>query len=180
MSRHFIALITVILLKLTDKVWNTWSMINDKWLCDPRESQESLHWTAGDGAYGTWKKIKAEHENGSRRRREGEAIKYSDSNKGTMGDMLFFSDESLFHLSVSQLFFLLRENMNICVCRESVNNGRPHKDLWMCTHTEAHRQTTTHAHTHLPCGLGDVMFVVGWAAPDWRLTSKTAKGALGF
>lgn len=153
MSRHFIALITVILLKLTDKVWNTWSMINDKWLCDPRESQESLHWTAGDGAYGTWKKIKAEHENGSRRRREGEAIKYSDSNKGTMGDMLFFSDESLFHLSVSQLFFLLRENMNICVCRESVNNGRPHKDLWMCTHTEAHRQTTTHAHTHI-CPVG--------------------------
>lgn len=125
-----------------EKKLTVWSVIFvNHGVTEPREPG---HWTAGDGAYATWKKIKAEYENGSCRRREGEAIKKSDSNKGTMGDTLFSSDESFFHLSVSQLFFLLRENMNICVCCESVNNGRPHKDLLMCAHTEAHRQTHTH------------------------------------
>lgn len=38
----------------------------------------------------------------------------------------------------------------------------------MHTQTEVHMLTKhTHAHTltHLPCGLGDVMFVVGWVSP---------------
>lgn len=92
-----------------------------------------------------------------------EAVK-SESIRGMRGDMLFSSDESFFHPSVSQLFFLLRENMNICVCFESVNNGTTTQGP-LNTHTEA-CLPIIHTNTHLPCGLGDVMFVVGWAAPD--------------
>lgn len=64
-----------------------------------------------------------------------------------MGDMLFFSDESFFHLSESQLFFLLRENMNICVCRELVNNGRPPRTS-ECAHTQKHIGKQPHMRTH--------------------------------
>ena len=79
-----------------------------------------------------------------------EGVKYYKewvSERWTRGDMLFSSDESLFYPSVGQLFFLLRENMNICVCCESVNNGTIAQGPLNTSTTHIHTHTHTHTHT---------------------------------